>query len=305
MKSTLSLYFASERTYFALAAPTEQGLELQFASYVTETVRGEEDYLNALEKLEKVLPAIAAQAESLTMCVPIENVFVHHFPALPISAQDELKRLLGIEIRQAYPHYTLDDFTGQVYPLVPALDGNSQMLAVLMDKKYLMACEFVLGVTARTLEATHISQFAAHGAFAYNYPEYNTSTVMLAGVQERFVDISILRNGKLAYYNLFSLNSPESLTHAATLALEAVLAGIVPYVDAAFFFGPGLRQDTLQSLRSSFQIPAHRMNAFRYVKTAPGMSQKQIDYCIRTAHLYPSVIGSMLPPLQEQDIIFL
>lgn len=302
METTLSVFFGTDRTYVGMIGQGEKGVELHYVNTVPSVLKGENDYLDVLMELEAFLPPIAAEAKRLQMCIPAENVFVHQFPAVARNNVDQLKALLQFEIKQAYPLHTFDDFSTTVYPLVPRLDGKEMMIAVMIDKKYLMACEFVLGVAAIPLDRTGISQFAAHGALLYNYPEHAENTVALFTVQESFMDVSILKKGKLAYYNLISLPRHEDLGAVCNAEIEKLLAGqYVSFIDEAFMLGSGLTQADLAAASKVLSIPVRRFNTFRMMTTK--LSQRDREYCARTAHLYPPCIGAALPDIHAGEEI--
>jgi hypothetical protein len=167
-----------------------------------------------------------------------------------------------------------------------------------------MACEFVLGVAGIPLERIIISQFAAHAALLYNYPEHTGNTVALFTVQESFIDFSVLKKGKLVFYNLVSLPNHGELGAVCNAEIENMLAGqYVSYIDEAFLLGPGLTQATFTAAISEISVPARRLNAFRMLTT--NLSQRDRDYCVRTAHLYPPCIGAALPDIHAGEIILL
>lgn len=302
MDSTLSVYFGADRTYVGIMGTGEKGAELTYVNTTPSVIKSENDYLDVLMELEVFLPPVAAGVGRLNMCVPAENVFVHQFPAVEKNNREQLKSLLQFEIKQAYPLHTLDDFSTTVYPLAPRLDGREMMLAVMMDKKYLMACEFVLGVAALPLENTSISQFAAHAALLFNYPEHAGNTVVLFTVQESFVDVSVLKKGRLAYYNLVNLPKGGDLGAVCNAETDKILAGkVVSFIDEAFLLGPALTKDAFTAACGALTVPARRMNAFRKMTTQLG--QRERDYCARTAHLFPPCIGAALPDAHADEAI--
>ncbi len=302
MESILSVYFGTDRTYIGLLGQGKKGAELLYVNSVPSTVKDENDYLDVLMELEAFLPAIASEAKHLQMCVPAENVFVHQFPAVARANTEQIKSLLQFELKQAYPGHTLDDFTTVIYPLAQTADGRTMMVAVLIDKKYLMACEFVLGVTALPLERTSVSQFAIHSALLYNYPDCKDKSVVIFTVQDAFIDVSILKKGQLAYYNLISLPNRKDLGEVCNAEIEKILGNnIASFIDEAFLLGPGLTKASFSAAENVISLPVRRLNAFRMMTA--GVSDREREYCARTAHLYPPCIGSALPDIHQADEI--
>jgi len=302
MESTLSVFFGTDRTYVTLLAQGKKGAEITYINSIPSTVKDENDYLDVLMELESFLPPIAAGAKQLRMCIPAENALIHQFPAVSRANIDQIKSLLQLEIKQAYPLMTLDDFSTVAYPIATSTGGREMMIAIMLNKKYLMACEFVLGVTALPLERTVVSQFAAHASLLYNYPEQRENTAVIFAAQESFIDVSILKKGRLAYYNLIPLQRNANIGKVCSDEIEKILNGkIVSFVDGAFLLGPGLTKSGFESAVKALSIPVRRLNAFRMMTTS--LSEREREYCIRTAHLYSPCIGTSLPDIHAGDEI--
>ncbi len=302
MQPTLSVFFGSNRTYISAFTSSDKGLELTYVKtipqIVSETDEQAEDIQAAFMEIGDFLPQNLALQH---VCLPIENVFVHQFPAVKTDIIEDVHQLLALEIRQTYPMYSLEDFNAFVLPLTPCLDGREMMLAVLIDKKYEHTCElasFQLGVP---IKSTVVSQFAAHAALLYNYPEQVENTVIVFGIQEHFADVSVLRSGALAYYGLLPLNAKTNIPELFEQELEKLLSEYIPFADAAFVYGIGLTPALFREIKSSLSLPVQRLNAFRMMTTPLDPSTR--EYCARNAHLFPPIVGAVLPELQAAEII--
>ncbi|MFN8360868.1 MAG: hypothetical protein U0264_13220 [Candidatus Kapaibacterium sp.] len=302
MQPTLSVYFGSNRTYLSAFTSSDKGLELAYVKtipqIVSETEELAEDVQAAFMELGDVLPQNLAFQH---LCLPIENVFVHQFPAVKTDVVEDVQQLLALEIRQTYPMYSLEDFTSFVLPLTPCLDGREMMLAVLIDKKYLHTCEMVAFQLGLPIKSTVVSQFAAHAALLYNYPEQAENTVIVFGIQEHFADVSVLRSGSLAYYGLLPLNAKTNIPELFEQELEKLLSEYIPFADAAFVYGIGLTPALLREIAGTLSLPVQRLNAFRMMTTPLDPADR--EYCARNAHLFPPIVGALLPELQAGEII--
>jgi len=302
MEKTISMYFGTERTYITRIEPGEKGLQLCDIGVITETVKSDTDYMDALIRLESFLPQMSEGTATATIAVPVENIFVHQFPAVDTSDITQVRRMLEFEIKHAYPQHSFDDFTSAVYPMAARTDGTTMMLAIMMEKKYLMACEFILTMTGVPLLNIQASHFAAHGALLYNYPDSINSICLIIGVQENYCDVSVLKNGELAYYNLLVLSSPDEFSSVCEKEIEKLLSGYVSYIDAAFCYGPGLTNNVLSQAQQALSIPIQRLNPFRMMSSTLQSSEDR-DFCAKAAHLFVPAVGSALPnPMLKAEV---
>lgn len=301
MESTLTIYLGNDRTYITAFEPSSKGLELVYINSIPQHVGTDADITEIARGLEAILPEIIGKNERLRLCFPNENIFVHQFPAVKSGNVDDVKQLLGLEIRQAYPQYSLENYRSIVLPLLPKLDGTEMMIAMMIDQKQLHIGYVISEIIGLPCERIVISQFSTHAALLYNYPEQIENTVILFGVQDRFADVSVLRKGELAYYSLVPFNSKELAGVAFEKEVEKLLTEYIPFADSAFFFGHGLTSSILTSVTKLLPVPAHRLNAFRMMTT--NLSPREREYCIKSAHLYPPNVGAALPELQNTEMI--
>ncbi|MBK9249642.1 MAG: hypothetical protein IPM69_16365 [Ignavibacteria bacterium] len=302
MQPTLSVFFGSNRTFVSAFTASDKGLELSFVDTIPQVVKEDdepqEDLHSALAQLSTHIPT---DLTSLQICLPIENVFVHQFPAVNSKLIDDVKELLAFEIRQTYPMYALEDFNAFVLPLTPCLDGREMMIAVLVDKKYQLSCERAASELGIPIKNIVVSLFSAHAALMYNYPEQADNTVIIFRIQEHFADVSVLRSGLLAYYGLLPLNDRSAIPEIFEQELEKLLSEYIPFVDSAFVYGRGLTPTLLRDISQTLSLPVQRLNAFRMMSTP--LDPRTREYCAKNAHLYPPIVGAVLPELQAAEII--
>jgi hypothetical protein len=261
----------------------------------------ENDSSTLLRGLQTILPEVSGKSERIRVCFPDENVFVHQFPSVKTGNTEELKQLLSLEIRQAYPQHTLENYSSVVLPLAPKLDGKENMIAMMIEQKQLRIGDVLSENFGSVCERVVVSQFASHAALLYNYPEQIENTVILFGVQDRFADVSVLKKGELAYYGLVPFNFKEQAGEAFDKEIDKLLAEYIPFADSAFLFGPGLTRSMLVSVSKVLPLPTQRLNAFRMMTTK--FNGRERDYCSKAAHLYPPNVGAALPELQAAEMI--
>jgi hypothetical protein len=309
MKETLSIYFSSERVYVMMVEASEQGLDLK---YVNSTTRGidlespkHESSLKGLRELESIMSGISEGEYRLAVTLPSDIVLVSQFPGNPDMDQEEIKKLVNLEIRQAYPQFNYNYFASNIIPMAPKKDGTQMYIAVILPKENYKNLKKVLSPLNRSISNIEISQFNAHTAFLYNYPEQIDSTVALLGIQKQFIDFSLIQNQVPLYYNLITYNDKSEIGEIISKELDKLLGEYADFINSAYFFGQALDKELLTSIQSTIKdkiMTSGRLNAFRMLST--GMEQRIKDYCIKTAHLHPPGIGACLPPYHERIKLF-
>ncbi len=297
MEPVISVFFDSDRTYIALLEPDAKGWSLAYINSTTQPIDlalGSEG--SAVQELESVMAEIAGAASSVHVTLPMESVFVHQFPAPLTDSVDEIRELVRFEISQHFPHQDAEGFSSTVYTMSPRLDRTSMMMAVIMEQNMLGTVRSVLAPLMADIARIDTAQMAAHNALSYNYPDNDGASFLVCGVQERYVDVSVIRKGSMAYYHLVPL-SENSIGAVCEEELNRVLDEYVPFVDGAFFFGSGLTRERYESAASSISLPAHRLNAFRMLTTTLG--ERERAYCSRVGHIFPACIGNIFPDLQH------
>lgn len=300
MENTISVFFGNDRTYISAVKPTQNGIALEFLDSTSAPLNFTEDdeaFRNTTHELQQLLKNESASGSKISVVFPISGVFVHQFPAMNDVLPEELRKLVEFEIRQQLPDYAFSDFKTTVYPMAAQPDGTEMMLAVSIEKKNITRAEEIFKELDIPIERIDASQLAAHSALAYNYPEHNSDTIMLIDVQEQFIDISVVKEGKLAYCNSAPMLAKEQIGEICEREMQNLLAEYVPSVDAIFLFGSGLTKQMLSIVQQQIPIDVERLNSFRMMRSELGERERQ--YATRAAHIFPACIGGALPSFQE------
>jgi hypothetical protein len=303
MSRTLSVFLNSDRIYIAAFEPTAKGLELIYLNstecpFDPEFPDDDRSVLASQEfgiYLEDLGPISGA-----TICLPAESALLRQIPAKQDMTKDELGKLVNLEIRSAFSQYDPSMFYSRVIPLAPRLDTRHSMLAVMIQKSYVKACESLFAGTNIPVLNFDISQLNAHNAFIYNYPEQHDKTVAILGVQNQFIDVSVIQNCKPLYYNLASYSSPDDIGAICENEFTRIMTDYAGFIDSAYLFGLGLTKpmlDTAQQTLMGLVMESGRANAFRMISTK--LTDRDRKYCAATAHIYMPCVGAVLPPYHE------
>ncbi len=253
--------------------------------------------ISAVVELHEVFMEIAGAASIANVTLPMESVFIHQFPAPLELSEQQITELVRFEISQHFPNQDADAFTSVVYPMCPRLDGTRMMMAVIMERSVIRLVNELLQPLGAEIQRIDVAQLAAHNTFAYNYPETDGTSFIVFGVQERYIDVSVVKNNELCYYQLTPLADRSKIGEVCEEQLTKVLDEYVSFVDGAFLFGSGLTQEMFNAVNQKMTVPAVRLNAFRMVSTTLG--DRERAYCARVAHIFPPCLGNVLPELRK------
>ena len=305
MNTTLSVFFGSERTYIALLNTAREGMEVLHVNAFPQTLRSESDISLLSQIISKDLAPYFGMVQQVNFSIPIEKVYIYQVPNADLSRKEEIRILLNEEIKQVEPDKTADDFSIMLIPGHATENGSKHMLAVLTDRTLISMCKECFTSFKVPVKFTQNSQFAAHSACLANYPEYAKKTIALLGVQDRFVDVSVLNEGNLAFYSLYGIPEDEDFGSVCCKVLTSILPQYIPSPDLVLLFGEGLRKDLLDGLAEALNMETKRFNAFRGLLSTTSLTIGSIALCNKAAHVFPPAIGASLKPLQEREIVYL
>lgn len=301
MSNNVSIYFNPDRVLATMCKPTSSGLYLTGINSTSGPI-DPEDIENPnnqphFDELEAILSEFGKdEIDKLNVAIPAEASFFSQFPAELDVSKDELQRLLGTEIKQGYPGMGLSDFRPLVIPLKHKPDAKQMMLSALIQNDLLDSITSILSPIGKQIHRIELSQFAANSAFFYNYPERVNQAIAIFGMNKEFIDICLLKNGRMMYFNQALYEGAESAGEIVERELQALLEQYVPLIDAAYFYGAELTKDIYMASWEScmvHQVETGRLNPFRMMQT--DLTDRIRQYCSRTSMLFPPCIGACLP----------
>lgn len=297
MKKTLSFHFESDITTVCGLSKNSKGLDLLSVDTIHKGIPTLGDnvelFKNNLFKVLKEVESQIQEAERITISLPAETSLAKQIPYIDSKEEDKLRELLTFEIELLFPKFTVDDFYVKLFPIEGKNKSAQMQLAILMEKNLMQVIQDTFEKFGKKVDVFQVRQLAAHAAFMYNYPESIANTVVILGIQEKFLDVSILREGKLIYYDLASFNSIKDIGTICQTEITKLLSGTVSFIDHVFLFGNSLTAESLSLAHAAlFGIiqKVERINAFRMVTT--NLDQRTKEYCSRTSHFFVPCIGS-------------
>lgn len=303
MKRILSVYFNIDRTYVAALDVTPKGLDLVYINSTEHPIDLEnpEDDLSVLasQELEIFISDISDISE-VNITLPAESMLLSQIPGRLDMDNHQIKQLVGLEIRQAFPQFNFDDFSPIIVETGERMDGKQMLIAEIIPTKVLENAQKILAGTNLKINRYDVSQFNAHNSLLYNFPGQMEKAVALVSIQQQFIDLSVVKNSQPIYYSLVNFNSPDEIPAICENEFNKIMTDYVDYVETAFFFGSGLTLEIYKKAEAKlteFLMTSVRLNSFRLVSTQLGQREK--DYCSRVAHIFPACIGAAVPPYHK------
>lgn len=306
MKNILSVNFAAKRTYISVLQPSPKGLILRSINSVDYSLSPDSsdpitEQPGAVE-LRNILSEIEYEIGRVSVTLDAKLFFATQIPGNEEMNISDLKQLVQLEIRTAFPESNPDDFATTLVPPATKKDGKQSVTALICSKKILQSCKDLLAVLDKPVQFIDAAHFAGHNAFLYNYPDQAEKTVALMSIQDQIIELSVIHKGQPAYYNQLQLKDKAKIADLCINEFEKIRDEYVDKIDAAYFFGEELNIDMLSDVQSAVEktaMPIHigRLNAFRMIR---GIEDKKIkEYCVRAAHIYPACIGGNIPSYHQ------
>ena len=301
----LSVFLNTDRTYLAIVERRERGLKLLYVNSTEEAIDidfyDDSENNEPLTKLKDLLNNLPYSVSQVSVSLPSESLFVSQFPGKPGITDVEMKALVNIELRHNFPQFGFDEFSCSLLPLHPKLNGELSIVTVILQRITYVSCMDILKSLNLPVERIEISQLNAQNALIYNYPEYSDKSVVVFGLQNNFIDIGLINSLKTGYINLRLYQNENQIAGICYEEIEKLLTEYTNDIDAVFLYGISLTQEILTSVKESLELVVpvvKRLNAFRMFAT--DLSDREKEYCSRTAHIYPACIGAIIPNFQER-----
>ncbi|MCX6155419.1 MAG: hypothetical protein NT007_14795 [Candidatus Kapabacteria bacterium] len=300
MKQILSIFFNSDRTYLSIVEPTRKGLKLVDIFATNQSVNfqlaDDSEVFVAAAEIEAILGETQREIEEINIVFPTDQAMLRQLPSQQGLSNNEIIKLVKLEIKQEYPNINFDEFSAYVTPFKPLANEPEKILATIIPKNDISIAKKLLENLHLPINRIEVSQLSAHKAFLYNYPESAEQIVAFLAVQKQFIDVSLISKGELIYYNLVAYNNEKQIGEICEIEFNKLLMGHVSWIDFVYFFGSGLNKNILNygnEALVNLGLFSGRLNPFRMFST--NLDERVRQYCDRTAHIYAPCIGSCIP----------
>jgi len=307
MESILSISFNKQHTYITQVQYATKGINITHVDTLSQPIDISTDEVLESEGAVLLLQALSEltlPTEKVYISLPTNVMMIQNMPAIPFTSADDVRDMVSLEVLQNAPDKSANDFFAEFYNLTPRLDGSEIVVAVLTERAALQRVQKLLTPVGLTVTSSIARQFAAHSAFRYNYPEWNSKTVVLIGITGSHIETSVVNRGEVSYYNNLPYSHPGSISDLCDAEIEKILSGYAPFLDGCFMYGDSLTKEILTAvqMRLSGLLPSiERLSAFRMTTTS--LDDRHKEYCTRMAHVFVPCIGASIPQLHTPTYV--
>lgn len=309
MEKVLSVYFDTDRTYIAKVIQDPEGLELEYLNSTSlpidlESIHLDPD-LSILQDVEKIIDQTTQDFDKINIVFPADSIMIAQMPSKLDIKREEIVELVSLEIKKFYPNLNISNFEIQVFQLPVSQSQTFSQVAVIIQKSDINFFNSFFAKYNKNIYYTYASQIAAANAFLYNYPELIDKYSVIAGAQNNYLDITILKNNQLIYLGLVNYHNTTEIPELLEQEINKLIGKAVPKLDGGlFYYGNDINKDVSMALWEISMLlgfEGKRLNAFRMLKTK--LDTRDREYISRTLQIYPSCIGATIPPYFDHLII--
>jgi len=301
MKKVLSIYFNTDRTYVTKVLNSHNGLKLEYLKATNIPIDLDSLHTDpqkqAFEEIDKLILESGLDFDKISIIFPADSLLISHMPSKKGITKEEIKDLIGIELKRTFPNLDISNFQIQVFQLKESKSQVNKQIAVVYQKNDLSVFEQYFSKYEKEFNFPYVSQVAAANCFMYNYPELMDKNVGVVGIQNNYIDFCVISQGNLAYFGLESYSTNEQISTALENQIEKVTKEIVgDLAGGIYFYGRDINQQlfiTLWETAMIFGIEGKRLGTFRMMKT--DLEDRDKEYTFKTAHYYAPCIGAAIP----------
>jgi len=301
MKKVLSIYFNTDRTYVTKVLNSPNGLKLEYLKATNIPIDLDSLHTDpqeqAFEEIDKLILESGLDFDKISIIFPADSLLISHMPSKKGITKEEIKDLIGIELKRTFPNLDISNFQIQVFQLKESKSQVNKQIAVVYQKNDLSVFEQYFSKYEKEFNFPYVSQVAAANCFMYNYPELMDKNVGVVGFQNNYIDFCVISQGNLAYFGLESYSTNEQISTALENQIEKVTKEIVgDLAGGIYFYGRDINQQlfiTLWETAMIFGIEGKRLGTFRMMKT--DLEDRDKEYTFKTAHYYAPCIGAAIP----------
>jgi len=309
MEKVLSIYFNTDRTYITKVIHNPEGLELDYINSTTSPIDIESIHLDPslsiLRDIEIILDKIPNDYEKINIIFPADSIMIAQMPSKLDIKKEEIVDLVSLEIKKFYPNLNITNFEIQVFQLPVSQSQSFSQIAIIIQKSDIDFFNGFFKKYNKKINFTYASQIAAANAFLYNYPELVEKYSVIAGAQNNYLDITILKNNQLVYLGLVNYQNTAEIPELLEQEINKLMGSVVPELNGGlFYYGNDINKEVsmaLWEISMLLGLEGKRLNAFRMIKTQ--LDARDREYLSRTLQIYPSCIGGTIPPYFNYLII--
>lgn len=243
------------------------------------------DELRGLLKRHKLSP------EKISFALPTAPLFINLIPVDPTLAGPALKAHMAWEMQQYYPENDPKDFMlGS--DIIPAADGGaSQAFMVGLPRGLVGFVQRAAQELKMKMAVVDVDQFSVEKTVLLNYPEILEHAIVLFGLRSGAVDASLIHEGRMTDYRLYTMEPDTDPTWAVTAYLHYLQDRGIPEPAALIMHGSDIPKEFVAALRESTGIK--QTVALNAVRKLPVGKNVHAPY-VKASYRFGAAIGLAL-----------
>lgn len=290
----LSIYFSKTRSYFVAIEETESGIlltDIQSTSQpLSRTAISDELNSEGVNELRQSLINSDIKPDDISIVLPTDNFIISKIPFANSFTGNSLKELIELELKYHFDEIDINKIRINITPFIGKDSAKDFLLLTIFDKKLIDLCNDILSCINMTVKEILPSQFSVYRAFIHNYTKQSGNNLLL-GINDNILEFSKISNSKPETLNFRAFESKEELNYI--IFNDILKISNLEDINNIFLYGEQLTKQLYEIIRNkltNIQIVLNRMSAFSKMRT--NADKRIIDYCSRTAHIYPACIGA-------------
>jgi Tfp pilus assembly PilM family ATPase len=236
------------------------------------------------KELSSFLKSIGSGSNMLSFGLNSKMAMVETVPMDNSLSEDDIEQHLEWELSHFVANASPVGFSIGSSEL-DATETESLRVIVAVRKSFVNFLNRVCSIIGGNLNIVDIDHFTAENALKFNYPEIEQQRVILAGVDETTVDVSILINGTAKRVFTMSWNAETDLSKLSSIAQEV-------NAQTVYFHGRLATPTFAENAQKSITIPSLVIDPFKNVILP--QSLKNHEEVAQARHAYASAVGLAL-----------
>lgn len=254
-------------------------------SYAGDDTPGMDEFV---EHLSTFLSQKSLPVHTAAVALDTGLLFVNTIPIEDPSAPPLIEEQIAWELNEYFPDSPRNAFISDYETMLkPDSRPYTEVLAVSVRREFVHKIQRAMKRLNLQLGVIDGDHFGAATAMRMNHPETARKRVLLAGVKQERVDISLLQHDGMESYCYRMISTDEDIVHA--LAAETQRHDAPP---SLMIFGDRLDEQLVGELRAALPTPVHVLDPFHIVTVDTSLRLKS-DPTVRSFR-YAAAVGVAL-----------
>ena len=229
-----------------------------------------------------------AQSRYASVALDTSFLFLHTVPMEAEIEESERTEHLTWELGQYFPDTPPSDcVTASHIVQLELSDSHAEHLCVSIRKRDAALIERMLRRHGLKLHVLDVDHFSAETALRANYPDSSRRYLVLDGLKEERMDLSLIRSGNLEEYSYRLVRTEKEI-----IEQFASISRDYTGIHAIAAYGPRLDRDLLVEIRHNCSTLVEAINPLRHVNVSETL--RLADHLRAPAYRFASTVGVAL-----------